>query len=115
MVSSQTRPQSNSLKHPQEIIAQKVQAVNHVVVFTLTNLEKHFTITPKESVDTVDGKLANFAKNINLNTCGRMKESTKTLAYHACNMHDVVGTLVSCFQYFGNPQYSFVNLEKTIT
>lgn len=52
----------------------------------------------KESVDAGDGKLTTLAENINLDTCRRMKESTKTLTYHACNMRNVMGTLVSCFQ-----------------
>lgn len=67
-----------ALAPTRETIAQNVQAMNNAMAFTLMNFKKVFTIIMKESVDMVDGKLATLAKNMNLDTCRRMKELTKT-------------------------------------
>lgn len=74
-----------------QAIAQQIHAMNNAATSTPLVLERNFTHTMKELVETVDSKLATFANSINLNTDRRTTESTETLKTHALNMHNVMG------------------------
>lgn len=98
-----------------EAIAQKVQAMNNVTASTPLVTEKLFTKTMKDLVETVDGKLATLANNINLNTDRRVEASTETLKSHTMHIANVVSSLAQEFQQSSQRMhYIMQNLATTI-
>ena len=72
--------------HKREVITQKIQTINNSITSTALVTKKLFAKTMKDLVNTVKGKLAMLANNINLNTNKKVEASTKTLTLHSTHI-----------------------------
>ena len=98
-----------------EVIAQKAVAMHNIAATSSLVLEKYFTRTIKELVDTVDGKLTTLTHNINLNTDKRIEESTDTLKTHATNIHSIMNAMAVEFQQSNHRMHTIMQTLASTT